>query len=123
MASADALSALQPRDVAELPAEGNGRFVAADDADLQAAWPSAAWHIQGPPLLPVRWPVRPCILTMDAGAVSSVDWRYIAHKQVSEASPPWNLLSSVRPAFSDTVSSRDRIPQGLLPAPRFVLHQ
>jgi len=43
-----------PRDVIELPAEGSGRYAATDDADLQAAWPSAAWHVQGPPSIMVR---------------------------------------------------------------------
>ena len=46
------------RDVAELPPDHSGRFVAADNAGLQPAWASAAWHIQGPPLPMVRLPMH-----------------------------------------------------------------
>ena len=47
---------LPVRDVAELPQEGDEQFVIADTGEQQAAWPSAAWHVQGSPLLPVHLP-------------------------------------------------------------------
>ena len=61
------------RDVAELPPGYNGRFVVAEAGEQQAAWPSAAWHVQGPALPPVS-PIASVVSTITTCFVLSIQY-------------------------------------------------